>query len=265
MTHRIYAIRYGHLDRTSDQNFLGGDDHASPMPLDYYVWVIKGGRRAPSWSTRASTGRPRSRGRTLMRPVADGLAAIGVDPSEVQDVVITHMHYDHAGNVPLFPEGALSCAGCRDGLLHRPRHDSSTPVGAVRCGKCRGHGASRFRRTGRVSCRRFRTVSGRDAASPARPHAGAAGGARGDRRAARWCWLRMPSISGPIWSAKLRIRSLRTCRCILSRCAGCAVWHRRSITSFQAMIQECWQRFPAEPGLQDIVRLDLAPVPRAVS
>ena len=41
VTNRIYAIRYGHLDRRSDLNFLGGDDHAQPMPLDYYVWVIK--------------------------------------------------------------------------------------------------------------------------------------------------------------------------------------------------------------------------------
>ena len=44
------------------------------------------------------------RGRKLLRPVAEGLAAIGVQAQEVQDVVITHMHYDHAGNVPLFPK-----------------------------------------------------------------------------------------------------------------------------------------------------------------
>jgi glyoxylase-like metal-dependent hydrolase (beta-lactamase superfamily II) len=43
------------------------------------------------------------RGRTLTRPVAEGLAAVDVDPSTVLDVVITHMHYDHAGNVELFP------------------------------------------------------------------------------------------------------------------------------------------------------------------
>ncbi|MEJ0005437.1 MAG: MBL fold metallo-hydrolase [Steroidobacteraceae bacterium] len=48
--------------------------------------------------------RPHSAVRKLLRPVAEGLAAIGVDPQAVQDVVITHMHYDHAGNVPLFPK-----------------------------------------------------------------------------------------------------------------------------------------------------------------
>jgi glyoxylase-like metal-dependent hydrolase (beta-lactamase superfamily II) len=103
VTHRIYAVRYGHLDRTSDKNFLGGDDHANRMPLDYYVWVIKGDARTIVVDTGFDSAAAVSRGRTLIRPVADGLAAIDVDPRDVSDVVITHMHYDHAGNVALFP------------------------------------------------------------------------------------------------------------------------------------------------------------------
>jgi glyoxylase-like metal-dependent hydrolase (beta-lactamase superfamily II) len=103
VTHRIYAVRYGHLERTSDRNFLGGDDHATRMPLDYYVWVIKGEARSIVVDTGFDLGEASSRGRTLIRPVAEGLAAIDVDPGDVLDVVITHMHYDHAGNVALFP------------------------------------------------------------------------------------------------------------------------------------------------------------------
>jgi glyoxylase-like metal-dependent hydrolase (beta-lactamase superfamily II) len=104
MTHRIYAIRYGHLDRSSDQNFLGGDDHAQPMPLDYFIWVIRSAERTIVVDTGFAAPAAAQRGRTLLRPVAEGLAAIGVRVQEVQDVVITHMHYDHAGNVPLFPQ-----------------------------------------------------------------------------------------------------------------------------------------------------------------
>ena len=103
MRHRILAIRYGHLDRTSDQNFLGGDDHASPMPLDYYIWVVKSDERTIVVDTGFETRAAAARGRTLTRPVSEGLAAVGVDASQVLDVVITHMHYDHAGNLPLFP------------------------------------------------------------------------------------------------------------------------------------------------------------------
>src|SRR6478736_1373177 len=102
-THRIYAIRYGHLDRTSEHNFLGGDDHARPMPLDYYVWVVRADGRDIVVDTGFDEAAAAGRGRKLLRSVAAGLAAIGVDAAAVEDVVITHMHYDHAGNVALFP------------------------------------------------------------------------------------------------------------------------------------------------------------------
>lgn len=102
-THRIYAIRYGHLDRTSEHNFLGGDDHARPMPLDYFVWVVKADGRDIVIDTGFDAAAAAARGRKLLRPVAEGLAAIGVDAAAVEDVVITHMHYDHAGNAALFP------------------------------------------------------------------------------------------------------------------------------------------------------------------
>ena len=104
MSHRIYAIRYGHLERTSDANFLGGDDHRSRMPLDYYLWVIAGNGRTIVVDTGFDPAAAASRGRTLVRPVPAGLAAVRVDPAEVSDVVITHMHYDHAGNLALFPK-----------------------------------------------------------------------------------------------------------------------------------------------------------------
>jgi glyoxylase-like metal-dependent hydrolase (beta-lactamase superfamily II) len=103
MSNRIYAVRYGHLERLSDLNFLGGDDHAQPMPLDYYVWVIRADERTIVVDTGFDAAAAAKRRRTLLRPVAEGLSALGVEPGAVRDVVITHMHYDHAGNVPLFP------------------------------------------------------------------------------------------------------------------------------------------------------------------
>lgn len=103
METRVYAVRYGHLDRLSPHNFLGGDDHAQPMPLDYFVWVVRAGEQTIVVDTGFDAEPATRRGRTLLRPVAAGLAALGVQADEVRDVVITHMHYDHAGNVGLFP------------------------------------------------------------------------------------------------------------------------------------------------------------------
>jgi len=40
--HEIYAIRYGHHDRKSSENFIGSDPHDVLQPLDFFVWAIVG-------------------------------------------------------------------------------------------------------------------------------------------------------------------------------------------------------------------------------
>lgn len=102
-TYEIYAVRYGHHERNASENFLGGDPHDVSMPLDYFVWAIVGEHRTFVLDTGFNAEAARRRGRTLLRPVAEGLKAIGVEPATVSDVIVSHMHYDHAGNTPLFP------------------------------------------------------------------------------------------------------------------------------------------------------------------
>jgi glyoxylase-like metal-dependent hydrolase (beta-lactamase superfamily II) len=103
-TYEIYAIQYAHHDRTARENFLFGDAHDGPMPLDYFVWAIVGNGRTFVLDTGFSPDMAKKRGRTLVRTVADGLQAIGIEAASVDDVIISHMHYDHAGNIPLFPK-----------------------------------------------------------------------------------------------------------------------------------------------------------------
>lgn len=101
--YEIYAIRYGHLERTASHNFIGGDAHDGPMPLDYYVWAIVGAERSFLLDTGFDAATGAARGRELVRPVEAGLAAIGIEPRDVRDVIVSHMHYDHVGNHELFP------------------------------------------------------------------------------------------------------------------------------------------------------------------
>ncbi|MEO6186158.1 MAG: N-acyl homoserine lactonase family protein [Steroidobacteraceae bacterium] len=101
--YEIYAIRYGHLDRTARHNFIDGDRHDGPMPLDYYVWLIRGPHGTFLLDTGFDAAMAAQRRRELVRPVAEGLRAIGVDPATLRDIIISHMHYDHAGNHELFP------------------------------------------------------------------------------------------------------------------------------------------------------------------
>ena len=103
-TYEVYAIHYGHHpNRSASENFIGGDPHEGPMPLDYFVWAIVGEKRRFVVDTGFDTEVARKRQRNVVRSPGVGLKAIGVDPAEVEDVVITHMHYDHIGNYTLFP------------------------------------------------------------------------------------------------------------------------------------------------------------------
>jgi len=101
--HEIYAIRYGHHDRRSPANFVGGDPHDILQPLDYYVWAIVG----PSGTFIVDTGfdaaMAKKRGRALLKPVGEGLRAIGILSDTVEHVIVSHLHYDHTGNYDLFP------------------------------------------------------------------------------------------------------------------------------------------------------------------
>jgi glyoxylase-like metal-dependent hydrolase (beta-lactamase superfamily II) len=103
-SYEIFAIKYAQHARRSPANFVGGDDHDVDMPLFYYVWVVKGGGRTIVVDTGFNFEMAMKRGRTITRPVAEGLNALGVAPEQVEDVVITHLHYDHVGNHALFPK-----------------------------------------------------------------------------------------------------------------------------------------------------------------
>lgn len=103
-TYEVLALRYATQDdRAASANFMMPDDHASPMPLDYFVWAIRGGGRSIVVDTGFGPAAAARRGRTLMRSPAAALAAAGIDAATVADVVLTHLHYDHAGCLDAFP------------------------------------------------------------------------------------------------------------------------------------------------------------------
>ena len=106
-SYEIYAIKYARLSRRSPDNFIGGDAHDTDMPLNYYVWVISNKSRAIVVDTGFGQDSADKRGRTIVRPVEEGVRALGIDPEKVENVIVTHLHYDHAGHLPLFSNARL--------------------------------------------------------------------------------------------------------------------------------------------------------------
>jgi glyoxylase-like metal-dependent hydrolase (beta-lactamase superfamily II) len=105
--YELYAIKYARHERRARDNFLGGDPHDGPMPLDYFVWLIRGAGREIVVDTGFSAATAAKRGREHLRCPTEGLRGLGVDAVTVRDVIITHLHYDHVGNFDLFPAATL--------------------------------------------------------------------------------------------------------------------------------------------------------------
>jgi glyoxylase-like metal-dependent hydrolase (beta-lactamase superfamily II) len=105
--YEVYAIKYAHHARTAKENFLGGDPHDGPMPMDYFVWLVRGEGRVVVVDTGFNAAVATKRGRRVTLPVEEGLRRMGVEAGSVRDVVITHLHYDHVGNFDLFAQATF--------------------------------------------------------------------------------------------------------------------------------------------------------------
>jgi len=101
--YELYAIRYATRAGKRAEHFIGGDPHDAPMPMDYFVWVAVGAERSFVIDTGFTEEVAKKRGRTFLRCPIETLKTVGVDGATVQDVILTHLHYDHVGNFHRFP------------------------------------------------------------------------------------------------------------------------------------------------------------------
>src|SRR5580692_5505689 len=101
--YELFAIRYATRKAQRHEHFIGGDPHDGPMPMDYFVWLARNKDRAVVIDIGFTAESGGKRGRTLERDPIDSLSLLGVDPANVEDVILTHMHYDHVGNFHKFP------------------------------------------------------------------------------------------------------------------------------------------------------------------
>ena len=101
-TYEVHAVKYAERQTSHNATFAIKDLHDAPMRMDYFVWAISGAGR--TWVVDLGFDRRYKRGeRNLLRTPAEGLDLLGVDPAKVENVIITHLHYDHCGSLPDFP------------------------------------------------------------------------------------------------------------------------------------------------------------------
>ena len=101
--YEIYAIKYG--DRVGERGtmFVHGDPHDAPIAMDYFIWALRSDQRTIVVDVGYNKEEGEGRGRSFLRSPTEGLALLDIDAAGIEDVIITHMHYDHAGNLDHFP------------------------------------------------------------------------------------------------------------------------------------------------------------------
>jgi glyoxylase-like metal-dependent hydrolase (beta-lactamase superfamily II) len=101
----VHAVRYAHMERRRHDNLVPVDLHDGPMPMDFYVWLLRSADRTVLVDTgfSAATAQVRGRERVWLRCPIDALSVLGTQAADISDVVLTHLHYDHAGNIGKLP------------------------------------------------------------------------------------------------------------------------------------------------------------------
>lgn len=101
--YEIFALRYATVSRRRNENFLASDPHNGPMPMDYFVWVVRNQERTLLVDTGFNEHAAILRKRDFLRCPIKALSVLGITPDKISDVILTHLHYDHAGNIDLLP------------------------------------------------------------------------------------------------------------------------------------------------------------------
>ena len=102
--YEVLAVEYARTERPSREFYLlPPDPHEGPRPIAYYLWVVRNSERTVVVDLGFDRRSGEARGRKLIREPVEALAAVGVDAGQVETVIVTHMHYDHAGHTTAFP------------------------------------------------------------------------------------------------------------------------------------------------------------------
>jgi len=106
--YEIYAVRYATLPDFPVAELVSGADPARKLDIAMMVWLVRGNghnilvdsgfyhqRFFKDWKVK-----------DFVKP-SDALRPLGLKPEDVTDIVITHMHWDHADGIDLFPNARI--------------------------------------------------------------------------------------------------------------------------------------------------------------
>lgn len=104
----VFALKYAETSVAHREHFLvSHDPHDGAHPISYFLWLVRSEAGSILVDTGFGQAAAEARKRTLLRHPLAALAAIGVEAAEIRTVVLTHLHYDHAGTLACFPDATF--------------------------------------------------------------------------------------------------------------------------------------------------------------
>ena len=107
--YEVYAVRYGTIERFPAAALIAGADTARKQDLALMVWLARlpGGR-----NVLMDAGFYRDKFVARWKPVnyvrpSMALARVGMQPEDVTDIIISHVHWDHVDGADLFPRARI--------------------------------------------------------------------------------------------------------------------------------------------------------------
>ncbi|GAA4464914.1 N-acyl homoserine lactonase family protein [Phytohabitans houttuyneae] len=108
MNYSIWILEYGFVERFPASNLFAGQPNEGYRPMPYCFGLVRSADRCVLVDTgfvdQAVYDRLTAKyGRTAWRRPVDVLADVGVAAEQVDTILLTHNHFDHAGCVEEFP------------------------------------------------------------------------------------------------------------------------------------------------------------------
>lgn len=107
-TYDVHAVRYGTIPSFPVRQLVLGADSARRLDIAMMVWVLRGGGR----TVLVDAGFYRDKFVQRWKPTAfvrpdSAIAAVGLRPDDVTDIIISHVHWDHLDGADLFPRARV--------------------------------------------------------------------------------------------------------------------------------------------------------------
>jgi len=106
--YEIYAIRYATIPDFAVNQLVAGADPSRKLDIAMMVWLVRGGDR----NILVDSGFYRDQFfkqwhvTDFVKP-SEAIGRLNVKPEDITDVVVTHMHWDHADGIDLFPKAKI--------------------------------------------------------------------------------------------------------------------------------------------------------------